>query len=189
MYLFIDTETTGFPKQCGPLVQDGQARVCQVAMLLTDEAGRSMAEFSSLVKPDGWTVGEEAGKVHGFTNDLCELYGASFPYVIAAFLGLAQKAETIIAHNTGFDRKMMQIECSYKGTDFPATPWHCTMLQTVPICKLPGNYGDFKWPRLEEALQIVCGRTLGDTAHDALYDVRACKDIFFKLKEEQKEAA
>lgn len=190
MYLFIDTETTGFPQKFGPLIQDGQGRVCQIAMLLTDGAGKSIAEISTLVKPAGWVVGNEASKVHGFTTELCEKYGINFVGMVGLFLSLAEKAETIIAHNISFDRQMMFIEAEYAQKNIPNKLWHCTMEQSAPICNLPptermlaAGFDKPKAPKLEEALQHICGKSLGDTAHDALWDVRACKDIFFKLKE------
>jgi DNA polymerase III subunit epsilon len=195
MYLFLDTETTGFPKKYGPNVQDGQARVCQIAMLLTDSVGKSLSEFSCLIRPDGWTVGAEAGAVHGFTNDLCEKYGVSGAAVLSFYMAMAQKAETIIAFNSEFDKKMMEIEADYRSQKYAETKWHCAMLEASPICNLPptakmvaAGYTKNKPPNLKEALKIICNMELGDMAHDALWDVRATKDIFFKLRSQEKAA-
>lgn len=176
MYLFKDWETTGF-KKSGPLVQDGQARGCQVAYLFTDENGNSLAEFAALIEPKGWTVGEGAQAVHGFTTEFCELYGVNIKAALGTYLSLAKRAKLVIAHNAEFDCNITEIECAYAGVHPPATPRYCTMLNAATPCGLPGN----KWPKLEEALQILCGKTI-DKAHDALYDVRACRDIFFELK-------
>lgn len=55
------------------------------------------------------------------------------------------------------------------------------------ICKLPGQYGDWKWPKLTEAYQHAFGKTF-DGAHDALADVRACKDVYFYLHPKPPEA-
>lgn len=186
--LFIDTETTGFPKKYGNLVQDGQARVCQVAMLLTDKDGRSMAEFSTLIKPDGWQISEEAGRVTGFTNEVCELWGVAGKAAYLFYLRMSSIAEKIIAHNTDFDKKMMDIEGAYNGMPVCSKPWICTMKVSSPILNLPptekmiaAGINSPKSPKLEEALTALCGRSLGDTAHDAMYDVKACRDIYFTL--------
>lgn len=176
-FLFIDYETTGFKKR-GAAVQDGQARACQVAMLMTDHKGRSLCEFSSLIKPDGWKIGQGARDVHGFTDDQCELYGLPFISALGLFINLAKKSDLIIAHNVDFDRDISNIEGEYYAHSIqekwiaPATPWHCTMKTNT---HLTGG----KWPKLEEALQKLCGKTLGTFAHDAMYDVKACRDIFF----------
>lgn len=177
-FLFIDTETTGFPKK-GNLIQDGQARVCQIAMLLTDETGKHLTEFSALIKPDGWKISEGASQVHGFTDEFCELYGITTNEVIYTYFILAEKASLIIAHNADFDKGMMEIEAEYfqnevveEGRTKINTPWHCTMKTNTHIT---GG----KWPKLEEAYKHYTGKSLGDNAHDAMYDVKACRDIFF----------
>jgi hypothetical protein len=52
----------------------------------------------------------------------------------------------------------------------------------VNICKLPSKYpGEYKWPRLIEAYRHAFGKDFTG-AHDALADVRACKEIYFWLK-------
>lgn len=60
-------------------------------------------------------------------------------------------------------------------------PWLCTMKPNTEIVKAPKKNGSsgYKWPSLEEALQFYCKRSVGEFAHDAMYDVKACRDIFF----------
>jgi DNA polymerase-3 subunit epsilon len=65
----------------------------------------------------------------------------------------------------------------------PKTPWFCTMLAAKPHCKIPATAaqiragyakpGDYKQPRLEEALKILLGEDL-EGAHDAMADVLGC---------------
>ena len=181
-YLFLDVETTGF-KKSGALIQEGQARVCQIAMLLTDENGKHLTEFSSLIKPDGWTISDGAHKVHGFTDEYCEQYGIEFRQAVTIFLTLAQKSKLIVAHNSEFDKGMVDIEKAYayqgieKYIDMnkEESSWHCTMKTNTHIT---GG----KWPKLEEALIHYTGYGLADNAHDAMYDVKACKEIFFATR-------
>lgn len=136
-FLFIDWETTGF-KKGGAIKQEGQARACQVGMILTDANGRIINSFSQLIKPEGWKVSQFNIDSCGITQEDCEKYGVSAKAVFSLFSRYAATATTIIAHNADFDR-------------------------------------DF------------CGRQLGNVAHNAMYDVEACKDIFFAAR--QKEAA
>lgn len=185
LFLFGDTETTDFAKS-GPLIQEGQARVCQVAFILTDDTGKSLAEFSSLVKPDGWKVGEGAAKIHGFTTEMCEEYGLEQKNVMNIYFSLLEKASIEIYHNSSFDKRMLAIEESYMNPQWvrpTLTKQFCTMLESTNVCKLPSPRGGYKWPKLSEALKIVCNKELGEQAHDALWDARACRDIFFGLRE------
>lgn len=179
--LFIDTETTGFPKK-GAAIQEDQARVCQIAMLLCDLEGKSLIEFVCYIKPDGWQVGEEAGKVTGITTDYCHSHGLTQASVMNVFFKLASMSTEIVAHNAAFDYGMMKIEDAYLrsidklgSVDPFQKPWTCTM---KPNTHITGG----KWPRLDEALKHYCDRELGSFAHDAMYDVKACRDIYFAMK-------
>lgn len=185
MFLFLDTETTGFKKK-GAIIQEGQARVCQLAMLMTDEHGKSLSEVSFLIQPTDWVISEGAAKIHGFGNELCEQYGVNGRAAYDLFKKLASMCKTVVAHNVGFDRGMMEVEAAYNKFDEVPQDWFCTMLATMDICKLPGRYGKYKWPKLEEAYQQICGKQLGENAHDAMWDTRACKDIFFELLKQGK---
>lgn len=173
--LAIDTETTDFIKK-GRRQQDGQGRVCQVALLLFDGRGKSIMEVSTLVKPDGWTIGEGAGKIHGFTDEQCERFGVGQKSMIGLYRCMAAKADVIIAHNSDFDQGMIEIEEDYSDEcpNLSQKPWFCTMKTNTHIT---GG----KWPKLEEALKHFCDRELGEFAHDAMYDVKACRDIFLAM--------
>lgn len=182
LYLFNDTETTGFAKS-GNMIQLEQARVCQIALLLTDDAGCSLVEFSALIKPDGlWTVGEGAQKVHGFSTEQCQAHGLNHGGVMQLWRSLSEMSSLHIAHNSDFDAKMMKIEEAYYNADrkpekhiATKKDWFCTMKPNTHIC-------NGKWPKLDEALKYFTGRELGSFAHDAMYDVKACRDIFFAMR-------
>lgn len=189
MYLFGDVETTGFASNV-PARDSKQGRVCQVAFILTDNIGRSLAEFSCLIKPDDWTIGKGAEKIHGFTDAHCEKYGIASAGAFNFFKAISKGATTFICHNMKFDWRILEIEAEAHGTVMPKfDEKFCTMLASMDICKLPGNYGNYKWPKLEEALPILCSRELGEDAHDAMIDTKACKDLFFALKERKDQAA
>jgi len=181
MYIFLDTETTGFSKK-GALMQDGQARVCQLAAIKTDYSGNHFNEFVSLIRPDGWKIGPGAEEIHGFSDEMCEIHGIHAKGAMSLLVALIAQAELVVCHSVGFDKRMIEIEAAYAGIEIPEKEWYCTMLGSLDICKLPGNYGSYKWPKLVEALPIICDRELGDGAHDAMVDTKGCKDLFFELK-------
>ena len=170
-FLFIDTETTGFPKS-GERIQEGQARVCQIAMILSAPNGRTLAEFSTLVKPYKWTIHPKAQAIHGISDDMCAKYGLPQKQVMDIYYQLASKAGQKIAHNEKFDRQMMDIENAYYcDEDLGAeAQWYCTMITNT-------TYGG-KWPKLADLYRQKCGKELVN-AHDAMADTRACRDIFF----------
>lgn len=173
--LFLDTETTGFKKP-GALIQPDQARVCQIGMILADENGKSLAEFSALFKPDGWIISDGAKAVHGITEEICEKYGMKMKTIFRIYKYFYALSDIAVAHNADFDRGFMDIENAYQcEVDFPNRPWICTI-------KTNTHFTGGKWPKLSEALKYYCQRDLGSDAHDAMNDVRACKDIYFAMK-------
>ncbi|MCK5605479.1 3'-5' exonuclease [Candidatus Pacearchaeota archaeon] len=192
IFLFTDTETTGFRKS-GALVQAGQARVCQSAMILTDDAGKTLAEFSCLIKPVDWIISNGAEKCHGISQQNCEVYGISQEAMIQTFFELARKSTMIVAHNASFDRAMMDIEAAYYHRDKSNTSsahqqWFCTQSNSTSICCIPptqrmqaAGRNHYKTPSLAEALFHFTGRHI-EGAHDAMVDARACRDVFFAMR-------
>ncbi len=173
-YLFVDTESTAFPRNGG--MQPGQARVCQLAFIYTDAVGKTLAEFSSLIKPEGWEISAGAHAVHGLTLEQCDEHGIGAMQAMNLFRAYESMATKCVAHGESFDRRMMDIEHEYTSFEWfrPREPWFCTMR----------SYPQYfpKWPKLAEALHFFTGRVLGDEAHDAMNDARACRDIFFAAR-------
>ena len=61
------------------------------------------------------------------------------------------------------------------------------MKSFTDYCAIPSNngYGGYKWPTLEELYYKVFGCGM-ENAHDALADILATKECFFKLKNQFK---
>ncbi len=181
MIAIADTETTGFPKQ-GELIQPGQARVLQLAVLLCDDEGKHKTEFCTLIRLDPTTqVHPSAEAVHGISWDDCNKYGMSALAAYKIFLNIVSKARVLVFHNQKFDTGMLEIEAAYTEQPLPQIDTFCTMMATMDICQLPGRYDNYKWPKLSEALPILCGKELGADAHDAMVDTKGAKDIYFEL--------
>ncbi len=192
MYLFFDTETTGLPDYKMPAGREGQPRICQLGAIIADGNGRVKAEVNLLLKPEGWVIPEIASAVHGINQADAEKYGLSIKGVMSIFGRLMQKADTIVAHNLRFDLFLLEIEAnrtdlSRVSFDFPKN-CVCTMNKANGILRLPPTekmtacgMTEFKKPNLQEAYRHFFGRDF-DGAHDAMADVRACRDIFFAMK-------
>lgn len=187
-YLFLDTETTGFRKN-GGLKQEGQARVCQIAMILTDNEGGILAEYATLIKPDGWKISSGAEECHGISQNECEIYGLPAQLMMKNYEAMAEKAGVIIAHQALFDKAMMEIETVYANNiKAIQKSWFCTMENNTQVCKIPptekmkaaGRF-NYKTPSLAETYEFYTGKKI-EGAHDAMVDARACKDIFFAMR-------
>lgn len=204
MILFFDTETTGI-RQNGFI-----PRVVQIGALLTDDEGRTVSELNVLLYPRGFdTVPQAAADVHGFTFDMLQKCGVDRERGLDVFFDLVAVADTIVAHNIEYDLDLLNIEIDYQlrkdSSDIDALAkgeaWKkvldikqqfCTMLNSRDLMKLPlseaqasffkdkGIDQKYKNPRLQEAHIHFMGYDF-EGAHDAMADVRACKDVYFKL--------
>jgi len=208
MILFFDTETTGIRK--GGFIP----RVVQIGAMLTDNEGKVVGELNLLLQPEGFlNIPVEASNVHGFSTEFVKKYGVDRYMGLSAFFAMMEQADTVVAHNAEYDMDLLQIETDYYKdihNDAQAgTIWQdilneakvfCTMLNSRDLMKLPlseaqasffkdkGIDQKYKNPRLQEAHIHYMGYDF-EGAHDAMADVRACKDVYFKLHSLNEQAA
>lgn len=190
LYLFFDVETTGLYDFKAESSAAHQPRIVQLAALLTNDEGYEVASLRTHIKPDGWTVPEEASKIHGFSTEDCEAAGIPMQSALTVFNGMKAAAGARVAHNISFDKVMLAREAVAYGIEHDSgnIESFCTMQMAKPICKIPptekmmaAGFKSFKSPNLQEAYRHFFGRDF-DNGHDAMEDAKACRDIFFKMK-------
>jgi DNA polymerase III epsilon subunit-like protein len=192
MYLVFDTETNGFAK--ADYKDPTMPRVTQLAWKLFNSDGKQFKSFSSIIKPDGWTIPTPAelrakgNKDPDFfvrnnmSTERCEAEGKPMAWAIKEFVKAIEECKYIIAHNIEFDLKMMASEMYRLKIVTQNKPVRIdTMKHTTDICKIPSPKGGYKWPNLTE-LHVFCFQKPFDGAHDAMADVDACANCFFDLK-------
>ena len=190
MYLFFDTETTGLADCRKPASDPCQPHICQLGAILCDEHGFVKAEMNLLVRPDGWVIPESATAIHGISQDAAERYGLSIKGVLSVLERLLRMSETVVAHNLNFDLSMLEIEVEREpdiALSLSKKPF-CTMERSTDVVRIPSTprmsacgMTQFKNPNLQEAYRHFFGAEF-EGAHDAMADVRACRDVFFALK-------
>jgi DNA polymerase III epsilon subunit-like protein len=178
MILFFDTETTGLVDWKSPANASHQPRLVQFAALLTDDEGNEEQSVSLIIKPEGFVIPEVVSALHGITQEKALRQGVPCEAVRLIFHDLCSAVSLLVAHNIKFDQMVMATEFARAGTPFPDLRSFCTMQAMTPICALPGRYGDYKWPKLQEAHKRAFGIEF-DNAHNALADVQACAKVYF----------
>lgn len=184
MLLFFDTETTGKWNGKLPMGDTRQPRPVQIAAILADETGREVQSMNFLVYQD--SVPDETAAFHGITTEILHAQGLNEGTVMTVFEELLAQADVVIAHNGEFDQKIITnavriIDAKPDADPFVGKKAFCTMRASTNICKIKSPRGGFKWPTLQEAHVHFFNRTF-DGAHDALADVRACKDVYFAIQ-------
>ena len=184
MYLFFDTETTGLPKNWkAPITDlDNWPRLIQLAYLLSDTGGNRISGGDFIIKPVGFTIPDEAARIHGISTERANNEGKDLQIVLRDFQKDVSRARYLIAHNMSFDEKIVGAEFLRNGmTDnLPAKTKICTMQSSTNYCALPGPYG-FKWPKLTELHCKLFNKGF-EEAHNAAADVSAMINCFWELK-------
>jgi DNA polymerase-3 subunit epsilon len=190
--LFFDTETTGVKSWKDP---DFVPKLVQIGAILQDtDTKRVLAEINLIIDQNGVHIPEGASNVHGISDELADRFGVSIESVDLIFAQLIRRSQTIIAHNIQYDLEVVKdnLPASWHGLD--GIPTFCTMLENLMIVKAPltdkqrayfGMKGvppdsPYKVPSLTQTYKHFFG-TEFEGAHDAMADIRACRDIFFAM--------
>lgn len=162
-----------------------------MAWIITDTEGDTLKEYSSLIKPEGFTIPKETTAIHGITTERALAEGRKMSEVIKDFLPDFMNSSEIVAHNYYFDMPIIASEIfrsryksiREKSKYLTLKPHTCTMLESVDFCQIYRNYwsDEYKWPKLKE-LHYKLFDTSFDNEHDALSDVRATTKCYFELR-------
>ena len=184
-FVLFDCETTGKPKDYGASYTDvdNWPRVTQLAWMRCDAAGNILSKYSTLIKPDGWTIPEEEFFINNnMTTARCEEFGQPIGMVLALLMSDLVQAQFLVAHNLSFDHRIVWAEKVRAGiAPNSGMTKICTMIKSTKHCKIPNvGRGGYKWPKLEEMYNVLFGEPMAE-AHDAMADVIALKECFFEL--------
>lgn len=173
--LYFDTETTGLPPKGAQWDIDFESfpRICQLSWIYQGK------ENNYIIRPDGWTIPEEATAVHGITNEYAKEHGVALEFALSEFMCDCKDAKLICGHNIYFDISVIKSEymrCGQYNDIVDAALFKGkridTMRPSMAFVDARFSSGRLKFPRLEE-LYARCfpGETF--PAHDAIEDVRA----------------
>lgn len=187
MKLFFDTETTGMANFKESPDSRCQPRLVQLGALLVDANNNELITVNMIVKPDGFEIPKEASNIHGISTEKANEIGVSLESVMKIFIQLRSMSDTIIGHNLNYDVFVMRGEWMRLGLSYDDSEkdQFCTMQASTNICKIPGKYGKFKWPKLVEVYNFAFGKEFVG-AHDAMADIRATKDVYNWLQDLKK---
>jgi DNA polymerase III epsilon subunit-like protein len=184
MYLIIDCETTGLPRNWKAPISDIEnwPRVIQIAWSLYDGRDRHLESAAHLILPEGFDIPEEAQRVHGISTARAMAEGKKIEAVLADFGRAVDASAVIVAHNLRFDESAISAEYLRLNSEppFPGKKRVCTMLSSTDFCRIQGPYG-YKWPTLSQLHRELFKKGY-EEAHDAGADVAACAKCFLELK-------
>ncbi|KOF57228.1 MULTISPECIES: 3'-5' exonuclease [Clostridium] len=145
--IFFDTETTGLRP----------GNICQLSYILVDTNIKPNKTIGKNIFFSVDYVEPSAEDVHGFSVEILnELSGGKFfKDNLEFFLDDFKTADILIGHNVNFDIKFLTHELACCGEIFNPNHIFCTMNYYKNICKIINNNGNYKNPRLEEAVRFL----------------------------------
>lgn len=182
--IFFDTETTGLPKdfKASMADTDNWPRMVQLAWLIQDIQGQTLKERSYIIKPEGFTIPDEAAKIHSITQARALADGSTLRDVMVEFDGDLVSVPLGVCHNVPFDRSITGAERVRLGLPWGFhTAFKCTMAEGTNMCKLPCGPRGFKDPTLQELHTFLFGVGF-EGAHDALVDVKTCARCYWEIQ-------
>lgn len=177
----LDTETTGLSGYPEDVVVD--IAICKV----DPEAGTVDEVYSSVVGYDvsSWNDARKNAWIFQNTDMTLEMVSAAPPAEkVAEDVRRILNGKNVTSFNMGFDmdKFLYHRPWDLKGKIMAS---RCIMLASADVCKIPGMYENYKWPRLEEAYSIIVD---GDPAgiegpqkHRALSDAVMASHILIAL--------
>lgn len=191
MLMVCDVETSDLPRKDLPRGDPGQPWITSAAAMLCQPDGTVVDHFHCRVRSDGRSVRPGAEAVHGISTRSAGRNGVSETTVLGLIAGFADQATHIIGHGIAFDRgiiedNLVRLNKSTRLFTRTGITFVCTMLASVPVCRLPNpndfGTGGFKWPTLDEACQIILGMAPREGFHSAWDDVDRARRLFLELR-------
>lgn len=191
MLLFQDTETTGFINSKLDIKHPSQPRIVQLAAVLCDDYGNHLDKMNAIIKPDIWSIDENGGafKVHGIGNARCQAEGIPMQEALHRFNAMKSICTHRVGYNTFYDKTMLVREAAAYNIPHDSTGKATidVMQMARPICDMAptakmmaAGFKHSKNPKLSEAYEIIVGKPF-ENAHDAMADVLATMEIYFKI--------
>jgi hypothetical protein len=199
--IFIDLKTSGLYLRGESIDSTQQPWAPYIAAMQCNDTGQVINHFSAYIKPDSRLVKGGALEKHGIDHKACGrlgipearalgllsdmlkvgpfeshmkivTYGEMDKMVIASLF--ARFAISLNKPSSAFDRLWL--------TRPMTTFVDLQKPYAQQICKLPSDadHNEYRWPRFDEACEIILGRTPGDR-RDSLEDLLLLKEMYFNL--------
>ena len=174
----IDTETTGLTGAPKDKVVD--IAICRVTL------GESTVKeiYSSVVGHDtsGWSNDLKRSWIFENTDLTLEMVNNAPPeeQVVREVTEIL-KGSNVTSFNVAYDldKFLYRPPWSLHGRFIP---FKCIMLASRDVCKIPGIYEEYKWPKLEEAYRMIVKKDIaGKQTHRAMGDALMASEVLIAL--------
>jgi DNA polymerase III subunit epsilon len=179
--LFVDTETSGLPKDWNkPYAdRDNWPHLVQVAWEVYTRQGELLKSENAYIKPSDYEMNVDSQRIHGISREFLESNGESrFDVLQRLQQDLLHYKPLVVGHFMQLDFHMLGLGFFRAGLDNPLEqlPTFCTMQATVHFVREARH----RHLRLNELYLRLFGEPL-QNEHDAATDAQATARVFFEL--------
>lgn len=186
--ILFDLETTGLPNTKNPRLKFGEyppythtakydeARIVQIAYMVCDKDLNMLSIHQSIIHSRG-KFKITNFSIHGITDEISVAEGKDLHLVLAEFMEVLADADTLVAHNAGFDVNVLKAELHRSGNnamleEVCRKQVVCTMKECTTVVDARNHWnGKLKVPNLGELYRYATQKPM-QKAHNAEHDVR-----------------
>lgn len=179
--LFIDTETTGIPKDWNAPYTDNDSwpLSVQVAWAIYTKDGQEVKSEDFYVRDDDFEISPESIRIHGITSAFLQEHGVQREEVLTQLAAdLNQYKPLVVAHFMQLDYHMVGV-CFHRAgmyNPLPELPLFCTMRASSNFVL----HSHQRFLRLSEMYERLFNVAL-EHHHNAIVDAKATAKCFFEL--------
>ena len=159
MILVFDASAAGKPKNWSAPAHEtfNWPRLVHLAWILYDEEEGKAMRQNHVIKPENFEIPEKSAEIHGVHHEFARENGHPLEKMLDGFNQHIQKADIAVAHNTGFNEKVVAAEYYRNNEDNPF-PWietYCLMREATYVTKIEDKQGRYRWPSLLELHEFL----------------------------------
>ena len=178
MYLILDLETTGIPKEYGEYNENEKydsSRIVQISWLVADKYLNIVHTRDFIIKRDGFEITNS--EIHKITNEISESQGKDLKMVLSILEKDLEQSQYLIGHNIDFDYHILlnhfyRVEDENDIITYLENMYKvCTLESSMEILNLK------KYPSLIKLYEMLFEKNF-ENPHNSMNDVLACYECF-----------
>jgi DNA polymerase-3 subunit epsilon len=179
--LFIDTETSGLPKNWNLPYSDDKnwPHAVQISWIVYTRDQVEVKREDHFIKDDDFEINAEAFKIHGITRSFLNMHGEYRKDVLDLLAAdLNTYKPLVVGHFVELDYHITGADFYRAGITQPmdSLPMFCTMLATTNFLRNPQT----RYLKLNQLYSLLFNRQLSNH-HNAMIDALATAESFFEL--------
>lgn len=188
-YIFIDTETTGLPRDpyASPYDLKNWPRIVQISWIITGGRGQVLHKDNYIIKPSGFSIPNKASKLHGIDDKRASLEGKPIEFVLNKLIEDCNGVNCLVGYNISFDEHVIDAELIRADLPlvFEEMETFCVMKPFgVFFNSGDGNGARWHYPSLEDLYLQFFNHFLSN-AHNSASDIQATMEIFWELRKRE----